>query len=178
MFMFTELHKERLLKTLQLVKENPEHWNQETWHCGTSHCFAGFGDCIARAEALNQDISFGLFSAVGTPSKLHYVDKEWYGLSQNSWSTIVNSSNTLSVLESFVTAVVKGSGDIDLSGVDLSNENLNCVDFGGANLSGANLSGANLSGANLSGANLSGANLEGANLEGANLSGANLEYTT
>jgi uncharacterized protein YjbI with pentapeptide repeats len=198
--MFKELHAERLLKTLQLVKENPEHWNQETWHCGTSHCFAGFGDCIARAEALNQDVSFNEFSLINTPSKLHYVDKEWYGLSENVWDSLINSKNSLSVLEILVAAVVKGNGDIDLSGADLSDADLNGVYLEGAYLEGANLrnanlrnadlSGADLSDANLSYANLSyadlsyadlrnadlsGANLEGADLSNANLRGANLE---
>jgi hypothetical protein len=36
-----KLNKELLKSTLKLIKENPEHWNQEEWHCGTSHCFAG-----------------------------------------------------------------------------------------------------------------------------------------
>lgn len=40
------VNKELLLKTLETIKANPEHWNQEEWHCGTSHCFAGFTHLI------------------------------------------------------------------------------------------------------------------------------------
>lgn len=32
---------ELLDDAINIIKENPEHWNQETWHCGTSHCIAG-----------------------------------------------------------------------------------------------------------------------------------------
>lgn len=29
-------------RALEAIKANPGHWEQSTWHCGTSHCFAGF----------------------------------------------------------------------------------------------------------------------------------------
>lgn len=35
-------------QVLDIIKNNPEHWNQRDWHCDTSHCFAGFVDCIVR----------------------------------------------------------------------------------------------------------------------------------
>ena len=35
-------------QVLDIIKNNPEHWNQKYWHCGTSHCFAGFVDCTVR----------------------------------------------------------------------------------------------------------------------------------
>ena len=28
-------------QAVQLIKDNPEHWDQNHWHCGTSHCLAG-----------------------------------------------------------------------------------------------------------------------------------------
>ena len=39
------VNKKLLLATMQLIEDNPEHWNQKKWHCGTSHCFAGFVEC-------------------------------------------------------------------------------------------------------------------------------------
>jgi hypothetical protein len=36
------VNKELLKSTLKLIEENVEHWSQPAWHCGTSHCFAGF----------------------------------------------------------------------------------------------------------------------------------------
>ena len=40
-----EVNKELLKRTLKLIEANPEHWSQEIWHCGTTHCFAGFVEC-------------------------------------------------------------------------------------------------------------------------------------
>lgn len=33
---------ERFRQVLEMIEANPEHWNQDDYHCGTSHCFAGF----------------------------------------------------------------------------------------------------------------------------------------
>jgi hypothetical protein len=35
-----------LVKALELIEANPAHWSQSTWHCGTSHCLAGFCDIV------------------------------------------------------------------------------------------------------------------------------------
>lgn len=35
---------------IQLIKLNPDHWNQHEWRCGTSFCFAGFVDLIAAYQ--------------------------------------------------------------------------------------------------------------------------------
>ena len=29
-------------RTVAAIEAHPEHWNQEHWHCGTTHCFAGW----------------------------------------------------------------------------------------------------------------------------------------
>lgn len=39
---------ERLKAVLAAIEANPQHWDQEQWHCGTSHCFAGFAQLLAR----------------------------------------------------------------------------------------------------------------------------------
>ena len=46
---------ELLQKTLDTIKANPEHWNQYHWHCGTSHCFAGFAELIANGIPIQTD---------------------------------------------------------------------------------------------------------------------------
>lgn len=38
----------RLELVMRTIEENPGHWNQLRWHCGSSHCFAGFAQCLAR----------------------------------------------------------------------------------------------------------------------------------
>jgi hypothetical protein len=55
---------ERLAQTLLDVATNPQHWNQKHWHCGTSHCFAGFAQLRARG------LEFGI--AAGTEA-LHVL---------------------------------------------------------------------------------------------------------
>ena len=42
------VNKELLKNTLKLIEENPDHWQQSRWHCGTNHCFAGFVECHVR----------------------------------------------------------------------------------------------------------------------------------
>ena len=36
---------------LQKIKENPDQWDQGSWHCGSSHCFAGWAQILAGKEA-------------------------------------------------------------------------------------------------------------------------------
>ncbi len=36
------LNKKLLQLTLDTIKANPQHWDQQQWHCGTTHCFVGF----------------------------------------------------------------------------------------------------------------------------------------
>lgn len=38
-------------RTLAAIKANPEHWDQGDWHCGTSHCFAGFAQVLSLQDA-------------------------------------------------------------------------------------------------------------------------------
>lgn len=33
-------------RVLSAIKANPENWYQRQWHCGTSHCFAGFAEIL------------------------------------------------------------------------------------------------------------------------------------
>ena len=49
------INKPLLRSTLELIKANPDHWDQEYWHCKTSHCFAGFVDLQLRKLPLDTD---------------------------------------------------------------------------------------------------------------------------
>ena len=40
---------EILDKALEMIEANPKHWDQKMWHCGTSHCLAGFCDLVIEA---------------------------------------------------------------------------------------------------------------------------------
>lgn len=47
-------NKENFQKVLTTIKENPSCWRQEKWHCGSSHCFAGWAQ-ILSGKAANDD---------------------------------------------------------------------------------------------------------------------------
>lgn len=42
-----------LRKIVAHIKANPEHWQQSAWHCGTSHCVAGFAELDAAGYSLS-----------------------------------------------------------------------------------------------------------------------------
>lgn len=42
----------RLDLVLGTIEANPQHWDQRNWHCGTSHCFAGTAQLLARQMPL------------------------------------------------------------------------------------------------------------------------------
>jgi hypothetical protein len=48
------INKELLRETLQTIKDNPQHWDQTQWHCGSSHCFAGFVECKIRGADITE----------------------------------------------------------------------------------------------------------------------------
>ena len=49
------INKELLQLTLNTIKANPKHWNQGKWHCGTTHCFAGFAYLLHMGLPLTTD---------------------------------------------------------------------------------------------------------------------------
>lgn len=46
------MNQKLLKKIVAYIKANPEHWNQGSWHCGTSHCVAGFAELDAVGYSL------------------------------------------------------------------------------------------------------------------------------
>jgi hypothetical protein len=36
-------------QVMDFIEQNPQHHNQEQWHCGSSHCYAGFVEVFANA---------------------------------------------------------------------------------------------------------------------------------
>ena len=49
------VNKELLRQVLQIIKDNPEHWDQEQWHCDTTHCFAGVTEALVRGIPLDSN---------------------------------------------------------------------------------------------------------------------------
>jgi hypothetical protein len=58
---------------LRRIKANLEYWHQAEWHCGTTHCFAGFAEISAarvpitiEVQGLSDDLPYclaGIWSA-------------------------------------------------------------------------------------------------------------------
>lgn len=46
-----EIKKENLLAVMALIEANPACHRQDTWHCGTSHCFGGWAQIMGGNEA-------------------------------------------------------------------------------------------------------------------------------
>lgn len=92
-----------LRQALQMVKDNPSHWDQTFWHCGTSHCFGGMIDLIlvqlpiwATYEEIVKDNSFSNFN------KMEIARFKAMGLSNIQYSAIICSLNSLDDLEFYV----------------------------------------------------------------------------
>ena len=41
---------------LAQIENHPETWNQGTWHCGSSHCFAGWAQILSGNLANNNTV--------------------------------------------------------------------------------------------------------------------------
>jgi hypothetical protein len=48
---FPEIKKENLLAVMAHIEANPECHKQNSWHCGTSHCFGGWAQIMSGKNA-------------------------------------------------------------------------------------------------------------------------------
>lgn len=80
---------ELLDEAIKIIKEHPEHWNQETWHCGTSHCIAGHVYLITKGLPHNHVVNY---SPVGATPQ---VAREALGISLKDADLLFASNNTL-----------------------------------------------------------------------------------
>lgn len=48
------MNKQNYQAVLDKIEADPQSWNQEVWHCGTTHCFAGHAQILFGKEA-NED---------------------------------------------------------------------------------------------------------------------------
>ena len=61
----TEEQRQLMLTVLEHVQRHPETWDQERWHCGTSHCFAGFAQTWNGAEGDSSTCQEAALEALG-----------------------------------------------------------------------------------------------------------------
>lgn len=48
----------RLREIVDYIEKHPEHWDQSTWHCDTSHCVAGFAQIREAGYKLGTRVRF------------------------------------------------------------------------------------------------------------------------
>jgi hypothetical protein len=103
-----------LQATLDAVLANPKHWKQTRWHCGTSHCFAGFAEMIRLGENPKEECKAAM--ACNDPWQHDHEaydlasqedTKQWLGLSDDEWEKITYSGNSLERLQEEVCAVIR-----------------------------------------------------------------------
>lgn len=103
---------ELLQKTLDTIKANPQHWDQSKWHCGTSHCFAGFAELIAKNIPIETDESILIRDERFYDPKFNDWSTsehatELLGISDNDAETLFASYRTLEDLEEMVASLIK-----------------------------------------------------------------------
>lgn len=86
------------------ILANPEHWNQSVWHCGTTHCFAGFVEL--RAAGVKPDCDWLKFDTDRTGD----AAVEALGINWVFASLLFHSDSSLKDLQCAVDAYC---GDVD-----------------------------------------------------------------
>jgi hypothetical protein len=113
------LNKELLQRTLDTIKQNPSQWDQQLYHCGTSHCFAGFAHLLHKGLPLSYIEPNPNLDSDGdhipqepwtTPCIQGDYTKDYaqkaLGLSNNEAYNLFNASNTLKQLEIMVDVLI------------------------------------------------------------------------
>ena len=103
-----------LQATLDAVLANPKHWRQGSWHCGTSHCFAGFAEMIRLAENPTEQCSEAHYcpsDAIDGMQRAALADREetqkWLDLTDEEWGRVVDGGNSLEDLKRIVCRLVQ-----------------------------------------------------------------------
>lgn len=113
-----------LRSTLDYIKTHPEQWNQKTWHCGTTACFAGHAAILAGCrwghlessaviltEALETLVpswrieDFGSYRVTSAAAAATVA----LGLTESQANALFASYNTLESLEEIVEALIDGA---------------------------------------------------------------------
>lgn len=68
-------------RVLDIIKKDPDNWNQHTWHCGTKHCLAGWAQVLKNHWSKDAD--------------------NWH-LVVDTESTVVDANEFLRVKENFL----------------------------------------------------------------------------
>lgn len=95
------MNPQRYNQVLAKVEANPKHWNQRVWHCGSSHCFAGFGELEIHnlpPSTKSGDLPLRSLNADGSfPWRITTFElvQQWLELTDIQASWLFSSSRTL-----------------------------------------------------------------------------------
>ena len=133
------MNLENFNKVLAQIEANPSCWNQEDWHCGSSHCFGGWAQILSGKEANLETVRGDAREYLNISA----VDANW----------LFRGTRTLEEIKSFPNL---GHGSFDPDGFDRDG-----FDRLGYNRSGYNRSGYDRSGYNRDGYNRDGCDRDG-----------------
>jgi hypothetical protein len=99
-----------LRRTLEAVEQNPQHWDQRSWHCGTSHCFGGFAEMIRLERGVSEEcVDAQIMWCPLVKGGRHLISWEatraWLGLNTDDWARITRVDNTLRDLRRIVNEI-------------------------------------------------------------------------
>lgn len=112
-----------LRKTLEHIEAHPEEWDQSSWSCGTSGCFAYHAAMISGGEPVDMYLGYVVseeddpsdqvyLAAIGRPAMVHVATRavRVLGLDEHPGDTrLFNGDNTLDDLRRIV-AELSGDG--------------------------------------------------------------------
>lgn len=99
---FPEFRKDRADEILAMIESDPSCWDQEVWHCGTSHCFGGWAQIKS-----------------GRPADFYTVRRDarlWLGITAYEANRLFSTSNTLEDIRRIISEISDG---YDREGYDL-----------------------------------------------------------
>lgn len=101
-----------LLRTLEAVEANPQHWDQWYWHCGSSHCFMGFAEQLRLnrtagdgCEDADVDVARSCPNQTARRLLSRSDTRDWLGISNHRWDELCSSENTLDDLRRIVAEI-------------------------------------------------------------------------
>jgi hypothetical protein len=106
---FESAYLSALIQGVEDIKNNPDHWDQRSWHCGSSHCLAGFCDVRREAEKIPEwDREYGDNISPFADEYPHWGDS----------AEIFHTNNTLQDIEAIIDHIRENGFEYDRDGYD------------------------------------------------------------
>lgn len=98
----------RLRKVMAAIRANPKRWDQSRWHCGTTHCFAGWAQILAGKVRLRKDGAVYKADIEACQFPIPHQDAEkWLGITWEQGHALFFFANSLNQLQIVVDAIIE-----------------------------------------------------------------------